>query len=497
MVNKNARNREKLFSSCPLCGEDESQIDNRLEDHIAGHLRSLALKSLPSYRDHLLNDVESGKDSSTAASRPQRRSTVKGLGFDEGIFDIRTEFFWDRWNPPPTETNPTNFLGDTPLEDSRMTDWNFNQFKHWKLSESLEDNPILRSMLQQKKDKETAIDSREKSIPYHLVDQEVDELSEESRHKAFKRDAISSPLFSRRPISMHDNAQSPRASTPAIITAKASDLPFNPAVVQLFSSTQGKLPEIQLDNTHALSPLPDELERGVINDGKRVADKEHSNTMIALTKSTERTDPTLVFKSSTGSGLLVPLYGRDDELRKQQYTSHVTDRCVQPSSGFWHDVKNNEDAPKVWIQPRHGGDYISASSLVDTGNRTGHHLVGWSMICELGYEEKHRDRSYIFTMNVPGHKVETLGSIKLRIAVQVQSDQQLEYREELFHVFDDHHFDVPLLIFSPTGNAGSGQNQKVLLMIALDKKKETEGALPTPFSSHNPFPIYLLSRYVY
>ncbi|KAL6852544.1 hypothetical protein ACO1O0_007090 [Amphichorda felina] len=144
----------------------------------------------------------------------------------------------------------------------------------------------------------------------------------------------------------------------------------------------------------------------------------------------------------------------------------------QPDLGT--NVKNDEDEPKVWVQPRHGGDYISASSLVDTGNRTGHHLVGWSMICELGYKEKHMDRSYTFTMNVPGHKVDTLGFIKLRIAVQFQSDQQLEYREELFHIFDDQHFDVPLLIFSPTGNVGSGQNQKVLLMIALDKKKETE-----------------------
>ncbi|KAH8753243.1 hypothetical protein F5883DRAFT_632829 [Diaporthe sp. PMI_573] len=36
-----------LFMSCPLCGGTSEQVNGKLEEHIAGHLRSLALKSLP------------------------------------------------------------------------------------------------------------------------------------------------------------------------------------------------------------------------------------------------------------------------------------------------------------------------------------------------------------------------------------------------------------------------------------------------------------------
>lgn len=63
LAKRNARGMPKLFSSCPLCGKDESGIGVRLTDHIAGHLRSLAIKSLPSYKEDI-GDVESEDDSS-------------------------------------------------------------------------------------------------------------------------------------------------------------------------------------------------------------------------------------------------------------------------------------------------------------------------------------------------------------------------------------------------------------------------------------------------
>ena len=36
-----------LFASCPLCVDESVQLSEKLEEHIAGHLRWLALKSLP------------------------------------------------------------------------------------------------------------------------------------------------------------------------------------------------------------------------------------------------------------------------------------------------------------------------------------------------------------------------------------------------------------------------------------------------------------------
>ncbi|KAK0763552.1 hypothetical protein N5P37_002929, partial [Trichoderma harzianum] len=63
LAKRNARGMPKLFSSCPLCGKDESGIGARLIDHIAGHLRSLAIESLPSYKEDI-GDMESEDDSS-------------------------------------------------------------------------------------------------------------------------------------------------------------------------------------------------------------------------------------------------------------------------------------------------------------------------------------------------------------------------------------------------------------------------------------------------
>ncbi|EHK42542.1 hypothetical protein TRIATDRAFT_163125, partial [Trichoderma atroviride IMI 206040] len=47
-----------LFKSCPLCGIEAQDYTGPLEDHIVGHLRSLALKSLPPI--HNEDEVEDG-----------------------------------------------------------------------------------------------------------------------------------------------------------------------------------------------------------------------------------------------------------------------------------------------------------------------------------------------------------------------------------------------------------------------------------------------------
>ncbi|EFY87818.1 protein phosphatase-1, putative [Metarhizium acridum CQMa 102] len=59
VVASNTRKTAKLFHSCPLCGKDEAEARGSLKDHIAGHLISLALESLP------VNQKEAPDDSET------------------------------------------------------------------------------------------------------------------------------------------------------------------------------------------------------------------------------------------------------------------------------------------------------------------------------------------------------------------------------------------------------------------------------------------------
>ncbi|RYP30524.1 hypothetical protein DL767_006201 [Monosporascus sp. MG133] len=180
LANRNTRKMVKLFPSCPLCGKDEAEVDGRLEDHIAGHLRSLALRSLPSYEDEISDDAGCGRVS-VAASRPQSRSTVKNLEDDKDMLEFGTEHFWDHWKPQLTETNPTNFLGDAHLEfDSSYDDaWKaiVDKLVSRKEFGSLEDDPTLQSMLQRKKGWATVIDDRKKNSSDLPADQEAGNLS--------------------------------------------------------------------------------------------------------------------------------------------------------------------------------------------------------------------------------------------------------------------------------------------------------------------------------
>ncbi|KAG8420903.1 hypothetical protein J3458_002819 [Metarhizium acridum] len=59
VVASNTRKTAKLFHSCPLGGKDEAEGRVSLKDHIAGHLISLALESLP------VNQKEAPDDSET------------------------------------------------------------------------------------------------------------------------------------------------------------------------------------------------------------------------------------------------------------------------------------------------------------------------------------------------------------------------------------------------------------------------------------------------
>ncbi|SPN99565.1 uncharacterized protein DNG_02417 [Cephalotrichum gorgonifer] len=153
LASRSARKTVNLFPSCPLCGQDETNVEGRLEDHITGHLRSLALKSLPSYQDDMPDGDGSGRDIDSSA--PRSRSTVKNMGEEEDSVAFRTEGFWDHWNPPLREINPTNFLGEPHIELSptQIISWDLGPLLSQDLFGSLEDDPILQTMVQRSKGK--------------------------------------------------------------------------------------------------------------------------------------------------------------------------------------------------------------------------------------------------------------------------------------------------------------------------------------------------------
>lgn len=73
--------RRKLFTICPLCGEPDDEVKRNIEHHITGHLRSLALKSLPAYWES--SPATETVENSDTASQPQSRSTVAAADFSD------------------------------------------------------------------------------------------------------------------------------------------------------------------------------------------------------------------------------------------------------------------------------------------------------------------------------------------------------------------------------------------------------------------------------
>ncbi|KAI0101218.1 hypothetical protein F4814DRAFT_432601 [Daldinia grandis] len=106
LADRNGRVIGPLFRSCPLCGKEE--VDGTMDNHIVGHLRFLALKSLPTYEDEGPEDEISQKGGSSASRAQSRRSTVeselKGGSLEplEDITDVNGGswhfFVWDSEN---------------------------------------------------------------------------------------------------------------------------------------------------------------------------------------------------------------------------------------------------------------------------------------------------------------------------------------------------------------------------------------------------------------
>ncbi|KAK1975650.1 hypothetical protein LZ30DRAFT_764133 [Colletotrichum cereale] len=122
LADRNARAAGTLFQTCPLCGIEE--VSN-MEDHIVGHMRNLAIKSLPSYEEDYgaPDDSESQQNSDPSATASSRSTLRSGFG-SEGV-SISGEWYGDEQDAMRNNTETTGNATETysiryaPREDTK------------------------------------------------------------------------------------------------------------------------------------------------------------------------------------------------------------------------------------------------------------------------------------------------------------------------------------------------------------------------------------------
>ncbi|KAM0201901.1 hypothetical protein ACHAPI_001959 [Fusarium lateritium] len=90
VITRSRRSAGPLFTSCPLCGQEAKEFTKSIEKHIAGHLRSLALKSLPPSYDEK-DDEEDDSSDKKSDGAVSNRSTVLGLIDETSTFEAGIE----------------------------------------------------------------------------------------------------------------------------------------------------------------------------------------------------------------------------------------------------------------------------------------------------------------------------------------------------------------------------------------------------------------------
>lgn len=143
LADRNGRAAGPLFTSCPLCGVEE--VNGGMEEHVIGHMRFLALKSLPATQEEL--DDESGSDDSAAASKPDSRSTIDNdqeryTPFDpDDLFRLLNS---NRQHDESIEFVDETVFADVPDDEWRLFEWGFIPNYHGTALDSNSD-PIIRS----------------------------------------------------------------------------------------------------------------------------------------------------------------------------------------------------------------------------------------------------------------------------------------------------------------------------------------------------------------
>lgn len=120
LAERSSRSSGPIFESCPLCGESDS--NRRLEDHIAGHLRYLALKSLPFIDE--CGDDDGSEEVSVDSEKTDHRTRTTIV--DDPDYDVPLDL--DR---QPTVIPLDDFLLDNPalteipVSNLEHSEWGF------------------------------------------------------------------------------------------------------------------------------------------------------------------------------------------------------------------------------------------------------------------------------------------------------------------------------------------------------------------------------------
>ncbi|EXF78839.1 pfs domain-containing protein [Colletotrichum fioriniae PJ7] len=88
LADRNCRNLNPIFTSCPLCHAYGEDINDTMEDHIVRHLRLIALQSLPPTTDHLSEDTDSDLAQSSAVLTLRSRSTTREFEGKGALWDL-------------------------------------------------------------------------------------------------------------------------------------------------------------------------------------------------------------------------------------------------------------------------------------------------------------------------------------------------------------------------------------------------------------------------
>lgn len=91
LADKSSRPSEQIFEFCPLCGIEGTCCN--MEEHVIGHLRLLALKSLPPYD---AAGFEGSENASNVASTTRSRSTIRDFMHTDLNYTLDTELVLDR-----------------------------------------------------------------------------------------------------------------------------------------------------------------------------------------------------------------------------------------------------------------------------------------------------------------------------------------------------------------------------------------------------------------
>ena len=164
LADRNARRTGKLFDSCPLCGKDD--VDDSSYGHIVGHLRSLALKSLPPCEEDEVSDGSSNGNGSLGTSKPHTRSTLKDFK-DSNVDESDPDGNDDTEAAQPDipfylsgEGNPVDMdILEKHLQEARMGESNLSESWARGFIEQTQDahydpntDPVICSMLKWKRD---------------------------------------------------------------------------------------------------------------------------------------------------------------------------------------------------------------------------------------------------------------------------------------------------------------------------------------------------------